>query len=209
MSEMSPLEDGTTGTIVPENITYERTWETALYNPDMDFRKLALEARYHKLGFRLVEKEDLINVPHIILCATYREGFPRSGDKNILGDYVSLEAVVADPHTLDSNPVKHLLPAELNVFPNEPVVYNDSGTGCRRDITELFHQIGVIDVGLPSEDENPYDRRYQDWARGGDIAADGIRADLDGEAFRYIVGRGLRRSDYDSPYGPATTFYFA
>jgi len=191
---------------IAESATERRTQLAAWgFNPDLDFRKLALEAQYHAKGFRLVQKSQLVGVPHVIVGVTYREGFPRGGRA---GDYVSLEAVVADKDTLESNPVKHMLPADLDVWGNEPIVYNDSGTGIRRTLTELFQTLGMIDVGKVTGDENPFDRPYQFWDRGEELAVTGIVADLEDVPFRYIAFRGLRKSEYESPYGPATTYYF-
>lgn len=177
------------------------------FNPDMDFRKLALEAQYFTKGFRLVDTKDhLIGVPHVITAITYREGY--TGQNGEQGDYISLEGVVADKDTLASSPVKHYLPVDMAVYPNEAVVYNDGGTGIRRSVTQLLHEIGLIDVGPAYGDENPYDKPYQRWASGAERATTGITSDLNGEPFRYVIIRGLRRSDYDSQYGAATTFYF-
>lgn len=178
----------------------------ALYDPAMDFQRLALEAQYFSRGFRLVYKDELIGVPHVIISVTYREGYT-SEDKKVVGDYVSIEAVVADKATMNSAQVRSQLEGELTVYPNEAVVYNDGGTGIRRALTELFDQIGLIDVGAPKGDENRFDKPYSLWADGADAAQYGITADTNGEKFRYVAMRGLRKSDYDSPYGPATTFY--
>lgn len=176
------------------------------YNPDMDFRKLALEAEYGSKGFRLVEKDDLLNVPHIIIGITYRQGFPTPGGKP--GDYVSIEAVVADKDTLMTPPIRNALDLEnLKVYGNEPVVYNDGSTGVRRQLTEQLHGMGIIDVGNPRKDENPFDRPFQEWASGGDLAESGIVADQNGVPFRYAALRGLRRSDYEWQGQPAHTHY--
>lgn len=176
------------------------------YNPDLDFRKLALEAEYGSKGFRLIEdKDDLINVPHIIIGVTYRPGFPQPGGK--VGDYVSIEAVVADKETLNTPPIRRALPAELAVYGNEPIVYNDGSTGIRRQLTEEFHAMGLIDVGSPRKDENPFDRPYTEWVKGGDLAETGIVADANGIPFRYVAVRGLRRSDYEWQGQPAHTHY--
>jgi hypothetical protein len=198
---------------VPVSSTARRDIEVAFgYNPDRDFTKLALEATYHSRGFRLVDKSALVAVPHVIIGVTYRPGYPRA-DKEP-GDYVSVEAVVANKETLYSPQVIQMLrkgqgkgPDDLEVWGNESVVYNDSGTGIRRTLTELFDEIGIINVGSPNGDENVYDRQYQMWADGEDRATSGIVADLNGEPFRYTAWYGLRRSDYESPYGPATTYY--
>jgi hypothetical protein len=194
----------------PTGVTEERLITEVAYgfDPNMNFKKLALEADYFAKGFRLVEdKDDLAGVPHVITAVTYRPGY--SGSDGTVSDYISLEAVVADEDVLNSNPVKHGLPAELHLYPNEPVVYNDGGTGIRRYMTELFHSIGLIDVGQAPEDGNAFDKPYQSWASGADRATSGITADLTGKPFRFVAIRGLRRSDYESPYGAATTFYFA
>src|SRR5215472_4045690 len=96
----------------------------SVYDPDLDFRKLASEATYFTRGFRLVEKDDLIGVPHVIISVTYREGYVT--ETGIKGDYVSVEAVTADAATLDSPQVKSMTDSrELAVYPNEAVVYND------------------------------------------------------------------------------------
>jgi len=176
------------------------------HDPDRDFQKLALEAEYFSKGFRKVDKADLEGVPHVIIGVTYREGYTRPDGTR--GDYISVEAVVADKATLESSPIRHMLPRELAVWGNESVVYNDGGTGIRRELTSLFHSIGLIDVGAPStKKENPFDRPYQEWVNGSDVAATGITEDLEHNPFRFIAARGLRRSDYESPFGPATTFY--
>jgi len=126
------MSESATGT---EVVPYEDRALYIGYDPDLDFRKLALESKYFTRGFRLLGKDALIGVPHIVIGVTYREGFPREGKA---GDYVSVEAVVADAKTLASNPIKHQLPMppdQLSVYPNECVVYNDSGTGVRRYLT--------------------------------------------------------------------------
>lgn len=209
---MSEVNEGTE-VAVPASSTERRIAEVAFgYNPDRDFNALALEAHYHSKGFRLIDKSALIAVPHVVIGVTYRPGYPRA-DKSP-GDYVSVEAVVATKEILNSPQVQHMLrhegvdPNNMEVWANESVVYNDSGTGIRRSLTELFHEMGVIDVGPESgKDENRYDRQYQAWASGEDRATSGIVADLNGEPFRYTAWYGLRKSDYESPYGPATTFY--
>lgn len=191
------------------NATLDRLTVDALYNPDLDFRKLVAETPkgFFSKGFRLVDKDDLIGVPHVVLTATYRPGYPDPETRKP-GDYVSLEAVVADQELLSAVPVKSQLPSPLTVFGNEPVIYNDGSTGIRRSITELLHDDGIIDVGPEKPGENRFDRPYQQWARGGELAEDGIRAVASGERFRYTALRGLRVSEYENDYGPARTFYF-
>lgn len=202
MSEMAPEA----AVAVPETSTELRVMDMAWgHDPARDFQTLALEAQYFSKGFRLVQKADLLGVPHVIIGVTYREGYTRADKKP--GDYVSIEAVVADKATLESSPVRHALPRELTVWGNESIVYNDGGTGIRRELTQMFHSLGLIDVGTPKKNENPFDRPYQEWVKGADLATTGIEADAEGVAFRFVCMRGLRKSEYESPFGPAVTFY--
>lgn len=182
-----------------------------LYDPDLDFRKLALESQYHARGFRRIEKNWICAVPIACCGVTYREGFVRD---NVQGDYISLEAVVADKDILELPQVRlsyaeaHEGVTDLYVFPNEPIVFNDGGTGVRRTITKLLDDVGAIDVGGKADDPRRYDRPFSLWKAGAAEAQVGFTAFPNGKPFRYFAARGLRRSDYDSPYGPATTFYF-
>jgi hypothetical protein len=196
------------GLVVPESATAQRELEAVLYNADLDFRKLALDVAYVSQGFRLIDKSALEGVPHVVKRVVYREGFPR-GESKQPGDYVSVECVVADREILESNPIKRQLPRELEVYPNEPVIFNDSGTGIRRTLTEGFERYSLINVGPDRADENSYDRQFQRWADGAEAAQTGFTGDdLGGKQAIYLALRGLRRSDYESPYGPATTWYF-
>lgn len=194
---------------VPESATESRMLDNVWsYNPDLDFKRLLLEAEYGSKGFRLVEnKSELIGVPFIVIGLIFRPGFPRAGGE---GDYLSLEAVIADKDTLNSYPIRAQLPKpveELAVWPNEPIVFNDGSTGIRRQMAELLHGAGLINVGKPRKDENPFDRPYQMWEAGAELATTGIVASPTGEKFRYVAPRGLRRSDYEWNDKPATTYY--
>lgn len=191
---------------LPEEATQGELEAVGLYNPDLDFRKLALEAQYRSKGFRLIEKSALEGVPFVIIGVTYREGYMNAQTK-LLGDYVSVEAVVADAVTLASPQVQHMLGGRaLTVYPNEAVVFNDGGTGIKRELTELFESMGLL---LTGDHERPYDVPYMQWERGGDLAQTGITADLNGNVFRYLCMRGLRKSEYESPYGDAVTWYLS
>lgn len=193
---------------VPDEVTPGDLEALGLYDPDLDFRKLALEAQYRSKGFRLVGKSALEGVPFVIIGVTYREGYMNPQTK-LLGDYVSVEAVVANKEVLASPQVKHMIGGrELTIYPNEAVVFNDGGTGIRRELTELFEHMGLIKVGHENSDR-PFDVPFMQWERGGDLAATGITADLNGEVFRYLCMRGLRKSEYESPYGDATTWYLS
>lgn len=188
------------------NATEAREYMAALYDPDMDFRRAALDAAYTAHGFRLVNKSELEGVPFIIKRIVYREGKPRAGMK---GDYVSVECIVADREILSDPIVATHLPA-IHPYGNEAVIFNDSGTGIRRQLTMMCEQHNLINVGKLVEGENPYDRQFQRWESGAEAAQEGFRADED-FGHRSIVRalRGLRVSEYVHPeYGEASTWYF-
>lgn len=209
-----------TGTVIPgSDLDLRRLTEGGLYDPDLDFRKLLAEGgdeAFWSQGFRLVEKEDLLGIPHIIVSVTYREGFPRAGVK---GDYVSLEAVVASADILASMPVMKTIMTlqenvktvyDLTVFPNEAVIYNDGSTGVRRQVTEKIASLGMIDPGPAGNDVLvPADRQVQKWAKGSDLLGERLVATPNGQPLRFNNLRGLRKSDYENEYGEATTYYIA
>lgn len=203
-----PLTSTDASLVQPESSSVEEF--RVLFNPDLDFRKLA-EAGLteYAQGFRLVNKKALLGVPHIIINITYREGFLNK-DTKIRGDYVSLEAVVANDEFLRSPIVRAMTGhRELEVFGNETIVYNDGGTGIRRSITEMLVRQGLINPGGKPNDNRRFDRPMSQWVNGAELAAEGIRADKQGEHLRYGVIRGLRRSDYLWEGQDATTYYFA
>lgn len=184
------------------------------FDPDLEFRKLLLEATHVAAGFRLItDKHDLIGIPFIIIGLTYREGIPREGR---VADYISCEAVAADPVTMAAL-VPEARRREMTIFPNEPIVFNDSSTGIRRQLTAYLHQAEIIDVGKPGKPEkkpdgtefipNRFDRSYQFWARGEDLATTGITQELDERPLRYVCPRGLRVSEYAFGSKTAETFY--
>ena len=189
--------------------------DAVLYNPDNDFRSLALDSAYVAQGFRLVDKSDLIGVPFVVKRIVFRPGMPKSGEKTP-GDYVSVECIVADTELLESYPTKTMLPVPMTVYGNEPVVFNDSSTGIRRYLVNGLQIVGLIDVGIASrKDENPLDKEFQRWAKGGDRALDGFQGfDFDHKKAIVVATRGLRRSQYkwqdaSGHEHPAETYYFA
>lgn len=190
----------------------------ALYDPELDFQKLALESVYHARGFRLISKDWLRAVPFVIISVTYRPGFLRKIDgAEVEGDYITCEAVIADKETLDYPQVRqgyaeaHDGNLDLYVYPNEPVVFNDGGTGIRRSLTELISNLGMIDVGGKDKTSRRYDRPVSLWAKGAEEAQAGFTEfTTTGKPFRYMATRGLRKSEYDNPFGHGTsvTYYF-
>lgn len=182
------------------------------YTPDKTFKNLMLEAEYASRGFTLVQKDQLIGIPFVAIAATYRPGFARNGR---VGDYVSIEAVVAGPEQLakliDTGRIKE---DDLSILPDEPVVFNDGSTGVRRAMTELLHERGIISVGpTPDPKEgllSKYDRPFQFWQDPPDENTT-FAAYPDGQPLRFGFVRGLRVSEYPNPANPSDmsqTYYF-
>lgn len=191
------------------------------YDPDLDFRRLALEATYQHAGFTLVSKSALKGVPFIILGVTFREGYPM-GDR--VGDYVSVEAVTGGPADIKRNLGLGLLEEEPAIGYNELVVFNDGSTGIRRTIAEILHGKSMVNVGPSPEDfeglKSRFDRPFQYWImpESGQYAevteySMAFTAESDGEKIKWLFRNGLRASDYQFEVGnkmqDATTWYFA
>lgn len=175
-------------------------------------------------GLTLCSKEDLLGVPHIITKATY--WMPKAEQNGM----VSIEATVASPQFLERAINRRWCPNieridQLLIDPNERIVYNDGGTGVRRQITMLAHNYGAIDVGNEDEQtdarfdapwpewENFIDSRYQNKTITAVPCVWRIPnnpSDVE-EGFRKMalrVDRGLYVSKYDNEYADdATTFY--
>lgn len=200
--------------IVPD-ATEQREAGLVLYNPDNDFKRLALDSWYVSQGFRLIQKEQLEAVPFVIKRVIYREGFPQ-GPEGLPGDYISVECVVASQDVLDSAPVRAAIasrdysPGVLDVFPNEAVVFNDGGTGIRRELTSMFADAGLISFAEARKDEIPADLPFTRWASGWEQATAGFDGSHvpGGRQALYLALRGLRASHYDWHGNDATTWYF-
>ena len=111
------------------------------------------------------DKWRLVGVPHAITRVTYRPGVKT---KEGLRDYVSIEAVVADDETLYREIVRGRVPnvdtvEALTVKPNEKVIYNDGSTGVRRQLTAMFHNLGIITVPNVTTDMAAFDTPYFEW----------------------------------------------
>lgn len=142
-------------------------------------------------------KHDLVGTPFVITSFTFRPG--TSPDKGKTpGDYVSVEAVT---------------------YENRRVVFNDSGTGIRRQaVVWLAHQ-GSIPAELKANPDVPFQRWDSDKVKGewkGRLGEESVTISVigTGEPIRFLARHGLRASEYVIPKeqggngkDKATTFY--
>jgi hypothetical protein len=108
------------------------------------------------------EKERLIGVPFAITKVTYHSDFKKS-DRG----YVTLEGFIAPMHALQEAVSRGWIPdvssvSELLYKPGEKIKINDGSTGIRRDVTQILHNCGSIDVGTVTERAD-FDRSWTEW----------------------------------------------
>jgi len=175
-------------------------------------------------GRTLVKKPIMMGIPHIITAVRYQNYDERGEERG----YVSVEAVVANEQVLaDSIPrinklvgnenVKSI--SDLFVKPNEEIVYNDSSTGIRRTLTEMFQSAGIIDVGGEENDKRRFDRGWKDWLRYDQFETVGSGANerqepyithrADGKPLVILALRGLYVSVYDRFGAQSETWYLS
>lgn len=184
----------------------------------------------------LDEKESLAGVPHVITRATFwsiDEDQIKAANKAGLPTprgYVSLEATVASEDKLARAVRRSLCPVDkvedLDVEPNERVIYNDGSTGIRRQVVVMLQLAGLIDVGGEATDTEPErDRRFDvPWTEWANAGTQWVRQgeDKDGNAimvpsFAFGPGgnpllihvrRGLEVSTYENAWtDKGTTWY--
>lgn len=183
-----------------------------------------LDSSISVVGFTPVAKEEMIGVPHFITRATYWT--PRENrDGTLQRGFVSVEATVGSADMLASAIRRKWIPGierleELRLEPEEQIVYNDGGTGIRRQLTEMFDHLGVIrvtDQPTTKGDRSIYDRPWPEWHAISQLRMQGehkvpsigAMPTKNGKLQPLVIKvmRGLSRSDYDSDFGDATTFY--
>lgn len=120
----------------------------------LDFDRLATQADVVTLpGFNLMDKDDLLGVPLFIVKVVYQ-----------VAGFVSVHAFVKDAPELDKARAKGRMVND-KVDPRERVVFNDGSTGVRRQLTKLFHNWGLLNVGKPESDGDArFDTPWQEWA---------------------------------------------
>lgn len=193
---------------------------------DFDFDELETAARLSgdvAVGFRVVPKSVLVGIPFAIIGVTYRNGHLRpslteAGVKDP-SNYVSVECVVGSQRALQNVVISNQVDGAqtLGVFPNELVVFNDSGTGVCRSLTQLLHDKGLINVGDTANaisggvlGSSPFDRYHGEWTEGSSQAERGFRIDK-GRPPILLCPRGLRVSEYrlDGATEDSYTYYVA
>lgn len=177
-------------------------YDPSQYDLDSDWEKLAGESD-EILGHALIKDDSLNrleNVPFIIHRVIYRPGANEQ-------DFVTCEAIIAPMKVLKELEGKGRIPSvnNLSVYPGEHVVFNDSGTGIRRQITRYLYLRGFI--GLPEpiiEDgrsgESSFDKPHTEWTFGAEAALKGLNV-------RISCPRGIKPSQYDIGFGDSETRY--
>jgi len=164
-------------------------------------------------GFRLVDQSDLLGVPFAIIGVTYRNGVPRNGQPT---HYISVECVCASQKRLTEMVKRGQINiGDVKVDPDEMVVFNDSGTGVCRAITQWLHDKGIIDVGVSTPPkpggpfgESDFDKYHGTWVAGSEQAEEGFKP-RPGKPL-LMAPRGLRISEYvwdEISKSEAATYY--
>lgn len=157
----------------------------------------------------------LVGVPHIITSVTYRPGVLDAN--KVRGDYVSVEYIVAKQDQLDEAIKRGWIPPDnMDSLPHaeERGVYNNSGTGIRRQLTHILWSKGllVIDPKKTPQAMSDFDVRFQDWksfdqaaemndADGNKFPVPSFSREKDGRPLVIIPRHGLKASymeDYDT-----------
>jgi hypothetical protein len=180
----------------------------------------------------LISKEALIGVPLVITGITFQHVEALTAAQVKKGavqprGFVSMDAIVGDVPALTRAIKRGGVPnvselKELPVDPEERIVFNDGGTGIRRQLVGILDAAGIIEVGNGEPDKDRrFDRRFDlpwfMWDRKpgadnmvelGDNTVPYITKNHVGTQLLIPVRRGLHASHYtDDVYGEATTYY--
>lgn len=168
----------------------------------LTFDELMEMESYTTLGFTPLEKEEMKGVPHIITRVTY--WVPKKDQRG----FVSVEATIAGPTHLESAHKRGWISeGQTNVEPNERVVYNDGGTGIRRQLTKMFHELGLLNVGGSADDGDArFDRAWPEWEsfsqsrEQGEHTVPSFDTNHNGNPLIIKQLRGLHVSEYSNEY---------
>lgn len=108
------------------------------------------------------EKEYLVGIPFSVVEVTYHADFKLSER-----GYITVTGVIAPEDYILPKIQRKRIPGitsidEMRYRPGDTVKFNDGSTGIRRQLTQLFHHIGIINVGKVSKDSD-YDRSWVEW----------------------------------------------
>lgn len=167
------------------------------------------------------EKGRLVGVPHVITRVTYRPGI--TTPEGLAKDYVSVEAIVADAETLHYALSRGWIPggekgdlSTVPVSPEEHIVYNDGSTGVRRQLTNILHNVGLLEVPNVDQDMAVFDAPYWEWngfaqtglmngeADDEKIEVPDFSQGATGAQLAIFVEHGLRISVFPNPANPKT-----
>lgn len=159
----------------------------------------------------VVEKDKLrlCGVPHIITKVSYRPGVMNK-QTGIRQDYVSIEGLTAPQEYLDEAIKRKWIAEEiLDMIPKagERLVYNDGGTGIRRQVTHILWNKGllVLDSKSTPQAMAEFDAPYSTWesfeqsgemndADGGKFSIPEFTHEKDGRPLAIFPHHGLRAS---------------
>jgi len=161
----------------------------------------------------------LMGVPLTVYKVVYR---PKRNEK-FERDWVSIEMQIASKPVVEQAIRRGKIPnveslEGLNVLPGSKVVVNDGSTGVRRQLTEVFHNKGIINVGGdPSMGKRRFDREHVDWE---ECTQNELFTDEDGQVktvptiVKWLSGKPLRipvrhgfRASFSPDY-PETPIYY-
>jgi len=158
------------------------------------------------------DKLALVGVPMIVTRVTYR---PKTSLQE--RGYVSVEAVLGSEKFIRNAISRNWMPGvtDLSQFryaPDEKIVFNDGGTGIRRQLTMILHAQERLNVGEIVDDAT-FDIDWTEW-QSFDTSTKQKVGDQeiqvpDFRDVRVAATRGLRVSNYTIEGQQSTTFYLA
>lgn len=178
------------------------------------FDELAEMQAYVLDGFSELDKAELLGVPHIITGVTY--WLPKPKQRG----FIAVEATIASPHILGEAVRRGWIKgvtdmATLRFSPNERIVYNDGGTGVRRQITKQLQKHGLIDVGHADMDDTRFDLPWTQWnsfSESREQGDKGLVPSLEhnhvGDPLIIFAMRGLSVSEYSNEHTDEGKTYY-
>lgn len=173
----------------------------------------------------LIDTDVLDGVPFIITGITFQRIVIAKDPSKQQRGYVSVEATIADERTLarciGRGQIKTATEVAGLLFdPNERVIFNDGGTGIRRQLCMLLDRAELIRVGGDETDERRFDVPWTEFENVGEqwkasgtddndepVMLPYITSDKFGSPLLIRVPRGTHSSKYNNEFGEGTTWY--